>query len=876
MPVVRGMKTWRPGSRSRQSLTSGTCFARSFRGSCATQHEGWYEVAFFSNENSGSPYLYLGQQLASDAGWCAFVLPEGTSAGPQIEIAESFNDLPGTYLFSYAMITTPGDKLVQSVWTYLSRIISPNRAILWISVDGQGNFQFNALGFSRTGRDGPNSKVYSVTNALEGFASDTLKLFVSSNCDVYLNQDKTGFVLDGNSDSGSITFNTIDGIAKTDVDPNLIKIFFSGAGRGCNILDLYIRQGTDFDILDFGLKYFIPAQQKGTRTQRYPILRPDEPTQDNRVGFRTWIDLTQIQNQDGILRTFFAFTGKDKKGPPTLLPSAYATIFGHAINLTPVAQLGAESELPGAGSALMVFETNPVQGRNRYLAPAGNFVMSLADGSRNGRLLCSLNGTESISFTAGDQLRFIQQRPAYAPVFPFPLVSPVGPPIDPKAPLMNSTFKTSWTTVVKQSSDDPAYVAQPKGSALYGRDDLISNQFPALFGHRDPAFLLPSQSGFTFPLAPYSAVAIKDDGTTFSREQIESFELQVMGPTRRNLIGDVKPQMRRAALTSGRAQLGEEENITTPSGVIATLSPASLGDPWDKILAGQVQNGALQQIAFLKPDAQLVQAFQTNQLFLVAANSCHLGQLASGGLPAPCPTESQRTFQNQVEIGGWKLGAQVGQNSQYGHYRDVVIFKGRKGKLYDPPAAANSEDPPEDSVSLVANPFKWTQRDDFSSPTVRQEGERTLQPPDSGQQIILSQWLQDYFRDVRERGQDPQQKQYFQKLDDISRDENWTGFLILKMTIEKVPDDLAGITAGITDPGAFNAHHFGIEIGQVVNEPGQSIGLKDSSSMFGLIHYADPAFVSPPVEQPPQPVAPPLGVDYDFRLLSLSVLFENT
>ena len=841
-------------------------------------------MAFFSNLNSGSPYLYLAQQMSSDVGWCAYVLPKGASAGSQIEIAESFNDLPGAYLFSFAKPLITGEALVQRVWTYIGQAISPNRAILWLSEpNAQGDFQFIALGFSNnTARVDPKGKVFSVTNALTGTVSDTLVLNIPGNCEVSLDLSTAAIQIEGDtSSSPPITFNTIDGIAATEISPNQLKIFFSGPGRGCIGFDLYIREGTDFNILDFGLKYFIPNQQDGVRIQRYPILRPDEPTQDQRVGFRVWIDLTHVENQDSGLRTFLAFTGKNKNGSSTLLPSAFATVFGHAINLTPLAQLGAISELPGADSALMVFQTNPRQGQNRYLAPAGKFAMTLADGSQQGQLLCSLSGTESLSFSSGDQLQFVPRRSAYAPIFPFPLASPVGPPIDPKAPLMTSELMTSWVTVVKAtgSVSNPAYFAQPKGSSLYGRDDLISNKFPELFGHRDPAFVLPDQPGFAFPLAPYSAVKIKGDGTTFSREQIEAFELQVVGPTRRKIIGDAKPSMRAsaAALLSARSLVGGEENITTPSGVIATLAPAVQTETWSKILLGQIQNGILQQIAFNNPDARLVQAFQTNQLFLVAANSCHLGKLSSSGQAPLCPSDaSQGTFQNQVEIGGWKLAAEVGQNSQYGHYRDVVIFKGRKGKLYDPPPPADGADPTDDTVSLVANPFKWTQRGDFSSPAVSYEGQTQPQLPDDSQQIILSQWLQDYFRDVRELAADPQQQQYFQKLDSIARDENWTGFLILKMTIEDVPEELAGITAGITKPRAFNAHHFGIEIGQVMNKPGEPIALNNSSSMFGLIYYADPAFVAPRLEETPQPVPPPVGVDYDFRLLMLNVLFENT
>lgn len=837
-------------------------------------------MAFFSNLNSGNPALYLAEKLSGDTGWCAYVLPEGSSAGPEFDLATSFNDLPGAYLFSFTNVTLSGDTLVKKVRDYMAEKISPNRAILWVNQPpGTSDLQFKAsLGFSRNPipPDPP-----SVRNALEGWASDTLKLSIPNNCDVRFDASSAAIEIKGNTASaGPIEFNTNKGEAKSKIDPNLVQIFFSGPGRGCIVFDLYLYQGpssgsnSDFDLFDFGLKYFIPAAGDKTRIQRYPLLIPAVP-KDAWVGLRSWLDLTNIQNDGGPLRTFFAFTGMNKNGSPTLLSSTFTTAFGHAINLAPQAQLGPPSQLPGPGSAMMLFQTNPRLGQNRYLAPAGNFAMTLADGGKEGQILCGLNGTESIAFTAGDLLQFSIGREAYAPIFPFPLASPVGPPIDPKASPLSAQFTTSWATIVKAGSNSPApvYMAQPKGSPLFGRKTLISDSYPTLLGHKDPAYVVPQQTGFSFPMAPYSAAVIKDDGTTFTREELETFELQVLGPLRRSRIGDSKPVMLASATLRAQKDIsGDSENITTPSGVLATIEKSAQSVNWKSILLGQVKNGALQQISFENPDPQLVQAFQTSQVFLVTANACHLGKLASGGAAPPCPIDPSRSFQNQVEIGGWKLAAEVGQNNRYSNYRDVLIFKGTRGKLYDPPP-----DSADDTVSLVANPAKWTQRGDFSSPTVKtgEEGS-ALQPPDESQQIILSQWLQDYFRDVRARAADPQQKQYFQKLDQIARNENWTGFLILKMTIQDLPRDLAGIAAGITDKEAFNAHHFGIEISQVSNQPGKQIELKDSSSMFGLIYYVDPNYTSPQPGQPPEPVAPTTGVKYDFRLLMLGVQFENT
>jgi hypothetical protein len=99
---------------------------------------------------------------------------------------------------------------------------------------------------------------------------------------------------------------------------------------------------------------------------------------------------------------------------------------------------------------------------------------------------------------------------------------------------------------------------------------------------------------------------------------------------------------------------------------------------------------------------------------------------------------------------------------------------------------------------------------------------------------------------------------------------------VLRAAIE-VPKDLAGIVSGARDRNSFTAHHFAIETTQISNDMGKPLEVKGSSSMFGLIYYQDPSFVMPndPAVEP-QPVPPTAGVDYEFRLLTLKVLFENT
>ena len=69
-------------------------------------------------------------------------------------------------------------------------------------------------------------------------------------------------------------------------------------------------------------------------------------------------------------------------------------------------------------------------------------------------LMCGLEGTEYIGFhprtdsRPGDRLRFIARQPAHASNYPFRDTSPVGPPVDVQANLLDATYTTSWATVV--------------------------------------------------------------------------------------------------------------------------------------------------------------------------------------------------------------------------------------------------------------------------------------------------------------------------------------------------------------------------------------------------------------------------------------------
>jgi hypothetical protein len=402
----------------------------------------------------------------------------------------------------------------------------------------------------------------------------------------------------------------------------------------------------------------------------------------------------------------------------------------------------------------------------------------------------------------------------------------------------------------------PNYVAQPVGAPLYGRDALVHAAHPALLGPVDPGVVLPETT--TFPLAPYALTTPHGSAAGFGAAEVEDFERQVVGPTRRSAIGQGGGP---AAARRVAGDAAAPSRTATPAGLLVDLDATGR---WTKVLLAQQVSPALRQICFCRPDGALQQALQTADLFLVAANHVHLGRLAGAGT-GDCGDDA--AFFGQVNIGDWEFAVNTGAANRYGDYRDVLIVKGRKGALYDPADPAGSQ---------VANPDRWTQARELAAPSTLVDNPNPPPaqmpgPPDPAQLVTLSSWLCAYFAAAA-----AQPDEYFAAFNLLARDPDWTGILVLRATIAGLPPDLAGMLAGIAAPDRFDVHHLGFEISQVTNAPDlPDIGVAGTTSMFGLIDYVDPT-VTVVAGHPPAPVPPLSTGDYDFRVLSLKVRFANS
>jgi len=669
-----------------------------------------------------------------------------------------------------------------------------------------------------------------------------------------------------------------------------------GTLRGTVRFDTFIQRQSLHDTWNWGFQYAFPSDDTDVSTVTalwLPLATGNLPSSSDMIGFHVAIDPSDPTNRFLSARTTVAFSGEILNQPsvPVALSSGFATTTGLPVWLYPVP--GQVDENPD--TAYLVFnpgcQADRVGPTSFQAAPAGAYELAVPDAPPDSLtlgMIGGLLGTEYIDIqprsgaVAGDRLWFEAGQAALAPRYPFPAASPVSAPADPSAPLLESGFVTSWATVVAAQGDGAVpYVAQPKGSPLLGRDPVIFASYPSLFGAMDPAVVLPGAAS-PFPLAPYALAGTGDGVVGFNAGQIASFESQVLSATRRSVIGrtgaaataevrtatPAKPATLKsaarsrlaaspAALTAATAAGDGRDVVTTPSGQLVTLAADGR---WEEIrLGSNLGVGRDGTLAFQSPVSDLQQAFSTGDLFLVIANATRLGSTD--------PDASGPRFLNTMTIGDWLLTANVGYNS-YNDYSNVIIVKGCKGALYDPTSDAAK------AASLVSSQDKWTQATTFAAPSDLDPADTSLPPgpPDSAELPVLSTWLRSYFQAASEETD----TDYFGTFNAIARDPDWTGILILAMDCG-LPSELAGLAAGITDPDAFMAHHLGIEVSPIANDPAATaIALASSSSMFGLIYYQDPDYTPPTAGKSVTPVAVTEGTEYDFRVLTLQVLFENT
>ncbi len=626
-----------------------------------------------------------------------------------------------------------------------------------------------------------------------------------------------------------------------------VFIPFTGVLRGCIQADIAQNENRQqaAGVPDRGFYSFISKPDTPDTYQGcyYPIFAAAQQKEPEVVytGFHMSFDPLDPFNPKRTRFTYAGFAYRISKiedppynqieivsGSSLALKTNYMSVFGSQIKLLPLTN----TDQPASFVLCALPDGYDLP---YYMAPDGDFQMVAEGNTPN--IGGGLSGTEFFKMgSAGGAdssliIRFQSGQPACIKSFPFDLASPVGAPSDSLASPFSGDYLTSWATIYATSGQAIPYVAQPTGASLYakGQEAVIKL---GILNPTDLAFSFTADKATFFPLFPYAGLTEDLSPRDMAKSDITALEEIVLAPQRRMAI--TRQSTTHAHLIKGGQAGIEVHYATTPSGLLAKTTQNAEGSAieWNQFLLGK--NGS-EEIAFNNPTEQVITAMQSSEVFLVVSNATYL----SG-------------FANSVTIDDWKLSVNTGTKQTYGDYRNLMIFKGRKGKLYDPDNVSNC---------LIANPKKWSQAADFSIP-------QTADAPEPSQLVILSNWLQTYFKNAYEQTSD-----YFDKFKTIAISENWTGILFLRVDLTGLPNNLSGIVAGVSNPSAFNAHHLGIEVSPVELSTSGVPQLTKPSSFFGLVYYLDPGFID---TTPIQAIPPGNSSDYDFKLLALKILFENT
>ena len=633
----------------------------------------------FSQQYSDKYYLPEAQE--GDVGFLAFILPDAQTTPPTsitFEEALTNTQYGGSFIFSpTAPSISNGEEANTFVDTVDKNIIkqsAASRGIIWLNnVDNISNVNSSIMGLAGDGS--------SVSTGLQAILAVGLNFEVDTGMPLSVASDSS--ILTMGSTVSSQRFSFSGPSAPTMTQSTRGSINFAGAQRGCVQFPTYIDRQSLNDDLKWGFQFLFPITDSPTGqtaiSEWLPIASGTQPSSTDKIGFNISIDPTDpfnkaftdetIPGQYALGRTYFDFTGKNFDQSSTQLVSYYRTVFGHTINLVPVISSD-NNALPGR-MTLSLGEQISQTTQNFHLSPEGDFLIqngTTPDGTA-ANIICGMQGTEFFTVTTansdgvGDKFRFVANKPAYAANFPFQQASPVAapPPLD--TTVISNDYTTSWATIIKGGDNDISYVSQPKGSALFGKDSIQGSSSP-VYGHTAPGFSFVANDTLSFPIVPYQGLSVGNGQSSFTADQTELYESQILSGVRRELVAQLSGTTVRNAMDTKDAVIeldaDSDTTTTTPSGLIATLSGSANNYTWDKVLLGQnLINGSFLQMYFSQPNDALLQALQTSDLFLVVGNNANLGDFSSS---------------NSMQIGDWGIQANVGsaKSIQYNDYSNII------------------------------------------------------------------------------------------------------------------------------------------------------------------------------------------------------------
>jgi hypothetical protein len=816
----------------------------------------------FSNENSGSPALYVSQ--ATDSSWTAVMLPDGSTYNqPQITLATASQQQ--VYFLFAKTSPASGADFVKNYRPYLSsnyRQGGNNLTMAWLSNPSAVPAISNTTGINFVQFTAGNPYVVAQTFGItigSGFATLTIR----NNTTISFAPDINPYTVQLAYTPGNPNMSFANKILGTNSLFNSdISIPFTGPGTGSFRFSLGLNMAQDFQAYGLQFNYYY-GNAVNASVLSYPML-----TAGNGNDFlmtQTQADPLDVGNTLGI-NTYFAMTGQifnqnSGNTRPASLPAGFAINTGYSLTLWPsvnlqtVSGISVNNLFPQGTTALFVASPQDAAGTQRYyLVPEGDFFLDpgaaqapYANANGQFNLLPGLSATELITFTpysnngtaAGDVLRFKSRQGAYAALFPFTAANGNAVPTD-ATTLLDTTYLTSWGMIIKQCAADIEYISQPPGASLFGQNQgvfLTSDNNPVLGFYPAAITLNPSNTAITAPLAPYGNIS----SSNLANAQL--LEQQIISPVRKAYLN--KNTAPPTAVKKERlSNAGSIMQTTSPQGLYINVDTGN-NNQWtllqlasnnvEELVNGQwVPKNYLLQFTNLQ--AALQSAFQTNQLFLVMSCIDAATNTAFSG--------------NEMSIEGWPFIFNIPTQNPNGIFNNVLIFKFIKN------VALND---------LVQKPQQWSNTGQFNY------------APDNSSLNNLVNWISTYITSGCQRFTVNGDTDY-EKFNEIATNPNWQGIIGLNVNIDlnDFPEQLQGLLAGI-DLTRFSAHHFGIDANTVQLSNGQ-LQMQPNSSLFGLIDYEDVVFQSLNYSITAYQQQAPINtsVDYEFKVLSLKVLFENS
>jgi hypothetical protein len=467
---------------------------------------------------------------------------------------------------------------------------------------------------------------------------------------------------------------------------------------------------------------------------------------------------------------------------------------------------------------------DPVRGTS-YLTPNGNWrlVLAGAPSASSVDVLCGLSGLEYARVTNGSIVRFVAGGPAFAPSFHTVTSNGGQAPTATGAKSLTQgpndpPLTTAWVyfpTAAGSAASD-GYYSQPHAAGLFHAAGFflapVSVRAAAFPPNASPAWGAP---GAAFPMVPYAGVEAASAAEDYRR-----FELEVLGIARNDVIAELDATLEQETPGAPPALIVRE--VVTPQGLLSIFTDDL--SRWLWLILAQNQNGPL--LALKNLAAPLRTALLGNQLFLVIDD------------PDTLLTLCEAMFQ-PINIGG--------QNGGWNFNLSPSAWR----KNPPPSSGAAAGKLPGGTVMIIKFAEKSFQ-DLVNDASLWSAPASGLASKDA--QSILQQSIAQ-----AKANSDQPEFQYF--LNTVLQD--WNGILFVNVPVPAgdFPQQLLALSAGI-DMQNFVAHHLGVDLAPL-HVDGGTIEVAEAS-LFGLIFYQDPNDLTYK------------GVPYDFKTLSLRVLFANS